>query len=519
MLKLKNIILMIFLSVGFLLISINNVNAYSVDGPFPPDLDTLYPLLRSYQTDVIILHNGTTYYALASAGGSHTSNINSNYITSGLEGTYGFNNFTNFFGISSLSGTGDVFKYVDNSWTTLCTFCTIPSGPVDMSFNANTFVYAWLKGPSIASSYSWTGNNNFNNPFIGTSDLFYINYNLNHYASVMNYFDTSSAYSYLTSPTNIYASHNSFTSDELTLNYEYLLDFNMYMYKVEDTSDENRMVGARFNYDFQNDNNYELGFILTYKASYNWDDDLNIATPILVVQAKTKTGTYKCNAYSVKVDNLSDVSYQQYVNCPSVALTSDEDDFIDIIVQGFNDTTINNNMTNINYNILFSTDESYFGISPILKRVTDIEPVPIIPDDSPDNNDIINGITDINDTINSGALPDNLSNLVDFAGYLPPGPVDSILTLPLTFMNNYYSAFTSSSCNPVVVPFPFLENQYFSLPCGNTLINNMGFINWWETIGAIFGGYCLYKYLLNLYKWVDRTLTFRENTLPDWGGA
>lgn len=214
MLKLKNIIIMIFLSVGCLLISLNSVNAYSVDGPFPPELDTLYPLLKSYQTDVIILHNGTTYYALATAGGSHTSNINSNYISFGLEGTIGFNNFTNFYGISSLSGTGDVFKYVNNSWTTLCTFCTIPSGPVDMSFNSNIFVYAWLKGPSIASSYSWTGNN-WTNPNDFTNVMFNIGYNLNHYKSALAYFDTSSAYSYLTTPHGVYASHIGFTSDDL----------------------------------------------------------------------------------------------------------------------------------------------------------------------------------------------------------------------------------------------------------------------------------------------------------------
>ena len=522
MLKLKNIIITIFLSVGFLFLGITNVLAVDPYGPgMLPELDTLFPNIPSYYKSVVIFYNGTTYYAYATSTTDLVSNVNSNYIPSGLLGVIGFNNFSNYYGVSSIgSGTGHVYKYVNNSWSQLCGWCTIPSGPVDLAFGVDTYVYAFLKGPSVATSYSWTGNN-WTNPNDHTNNMFNIGYNLNHYKSAMAYFDTSSAYSYLTTPHGVYASHTGFSTDDLEVsNYvNQLNDFNLYMYKAEDTSDEYRMIGARFNYDFQAANNYELGFILTYKSSYDWDDDLNIATPILVVQAKTKSGTYKCDAYSVKVDATSDIAYQNYVNCPSIALTDDNDDFIDIIVQGFNDTTINSSMTNYDYNVLFSTDESYFGISPILKKVTDTAPVPIGPDDTPDDNDIVNGITDINDSINSGALPDNLSDLVDFAGYLPPGPVDSILTLPLTFMNNYYSAFTSSSCNPVVVPIPFLDNQYFNLPCGNTLINNMGVSNWWETIGAIFGGYCLYKYLVNLYKWVDSTLTFRENTWPDWGGA
>ena len=43
------------------------------------------------------------------------------------------------------------------------------------------------------------------------------------------------------------------------------------------------------------------------------------------------------------------------------------------------------------------------------------------------------------------------------------------------------------------------------------------FMDW---VGLIVSGFILFSYLLKLYKWVDDTLTFRENNhFGDWGGV
>ena len=118
----------------------------------------------------------------------------------------------------------------------------------------------------------------------------------------------------------------------------------------------------------------------------------------------------------------------------------------------------------------------------------------------------------INDT-----SPPDTSGLGGSAGWLPAGPVDSIINLPLTFFQGLNNAM-STSCSPVNVPLPFV-NQSVQLPCVNTLFNQInGFSTWWNAMGLIAAAFILYKYLIHLYQWVDNTLTFRENNWQDWGG-
>lgn len=124
-----------------------------------------------------------------------------------------------------------------------------------------------------------------------------------------------------------------------------------------------------------------------------------------------------------------------------------------------------------------------------------------------------------------GKLNDNLTNedspdldaLEDSTGWLPPGPVDSILNLPLTFFNNLISNL-SKTCQPVNIPLPYV-NKHLSLPCISTLYEQIGattFLNW---VGLIVGTIILYNYLLNLYKWVDDTIQMKDNSVDDWGGV
>lgn len=123
-------------------------------------------------------------------------------------------------------------------------------------------------------------------------------------------------------------------------------------------------------------------------------------------------------------------------------------------------------------------------------------------------------IGDLENSITSEDGP-NLDAIEDSSGWLPPGPVDSILNLPLTFLNNLISNL-SKTCAPVSIPIPFV-NQSFQLPCISSLYDSMGitsFVNW---VGLISGTLILYYYLLSLYKWVDNTIQMKDNN--DWGGV
>ena len=143
------------------------------------------------------------------------------------------------------------------------------------------------------------------------------------------------------------------------------------------------------------------------------------------------------------------------------------------------------------------------------------------------NNTIINQNTTIIDQNNQ--TNDKLNTIVDNSSpdlgglnnsntWLPQGPVDSIIMLPLNFINTLISKI-GSSCTPVRLPFPFVENKYLTLPCMFTIFDEIeNFSTLYDLIGVIGSVYLLYNYLIRFYKWIDDTLSFRENNWQDWGG-
>lgn len=126
-------------------------------------------------------------------------------------------------------------------------------------------------------------------------------------------------------------------------------------------------------------------------------------------------------------------------------------------------------------------------------------------------------LKDLNNNITSEVGP-NLGGLNNSAGWLPAGPVDSILNLPLSLFNNL-STSLGNTCQPVELPVP-LVNSTIILPCMNTIYNDIGISTWVNAIGVIASAFILFSYLAKLYKWVDDTLTFRENNhIDNWGGV
>ena len=118
----------------------------------------------------------------------------------------------------------------------------------------------------------------------------------------------------------------------------------------------------------------------------------------------------------------------------------------------------------------------------------------------------------------------DISGLDNMVGWLPPGPVDSIINLPLSFFNALTNTL-SGTCRNVTLTIPFV-NQTLTLYCFDAYMTQYldHFGTFWNLVGFIVSIFILYNYLLSLYKWVDDTLTFRENNLPgyygdNWGGG
>lgn len=141
-------------------------------------------------------------------------------------------------------------------------------------------------------------------------------------------------------------------------------------------------------------------------------------------------------------------------------------------------------------------------------------------------NQVQQEIQQTQDTITDSTSPD-VSDMTNLAGYLPPGPLDSVLNLPLSILNSLNSKL-SSSCTPLSLTLPFV-NLPLNIPCLSTIFNQIAGLNvLWESIGVILGALIMYKYLTYLYNWVDDVTSLKhtrarlfgaKSDADNWGGV
>lgn len=130
--------------------------------------------------------------------------------------------------------------------------------------------------------------------------------------------------------------------------------------------------------------------------------------------------------------------------------------------------------------------------------------------------DTNNKLDDLNNSIKDETPPDT-SEFGDVSGWLPAGPVDSILTLPLNVLNSISNSL-NSNCNSVNLPLPFIDKE-LSLMCGTEFYKNIsGLSMFLNTLFTILGGITLYKYFVYLYNWIDRIVSLKEKD-EKWGAT
>ena len=107
------------------------------------------------------------------------------------------------------------------------------------------------------------------------------------------------------------------------------------------------------------------------------------------------------------------------------------------------------------------------------------------------------------------------SQIDGLVGYLPPGPLDSIINLPLSMLNSMQQNL-QLTCAPLSFPVPFVPAR-FEIPCISTLYEKMGATTLINSLGTILATIILYKYFLYLYNWVDNILSLKSARLKGWG--
>lgn len=137
------------------------------------------------------------------------------------------------------------------------------------------------------------------------------------------------------------------------------------------------------------------------------------------------------------------------------------------------------------------------------------------------NQTIINNQNQINDFLTDDTPPSaDTSVLSGSAGWLPAGPVDSLLTLPITLAQGILDVFTGNhQCRPISLPLslgPYSFN--LDIPCMDSYFSLASVNIIWNAVGVIISAFVIYSTLKWLYTFVDETLSFRENNSGLWGG-
>lgn len=130
---------------------------------------------------------------------------------------------------------------------------------------------------------------------------------------------------------------------------------------------------------------------------------------------------------------------------------------------------------------------------------------------SGDNN---NTNTSVENLLTDSSAPD-LNVFSNLGSLLPPGPIDSILTLPLKMLNSILNAL-SGQCTPITLNLPYV-NKNVTLNCINDFYNNIGASTFFNITGSIASTLMLLKYFMFLYNWIDNILRLGHNKVKAWG--
>lgn len=188
-------------------------------------------------------------------------------------------------------------------------------------------------------------------------------------------------------------------------------------------------------------------------------------------------------------------------------------------------------LSNSNGNSITSTNSFRWNYSYLKQINSTIDIGPIINNQTQNTQEITKKLDEQNKTSKGifGKLKDlfnwltnnddaDVTGAGDVAGWLPAGPIDSIINLPLTMLNNINSSL-NKTCSPLEVNLPYV-NKTVEIPCLNTIFNQItGMNSFWTWVGLISSVLILYRYLIELYKYYDRLTTLQANFISDWGGV
>lgn len=126
-------------------------------------------------------------------------------------------------------------------------------------------------------------------------------------------------------------------------------------------------------------------------------------------------------------------------------------------------------------------------------------------------------VNDVNDTLNDGSVDSDAigaigSNLPETVGVL-----SSIINLPIRFFQVLLNALNTTTCPVISFKLPFVGNQV-TIPCVRNLLDQIGALDFYETIGTMVGGLLMFKYTIFLGKTFQKMSDLESTNNQTWGG-
>lgn len=176
----------------------------------------------------------------------------------------------------------------------------------------------------------------------------------------------------------------------------------------------------------------------------------------------------------------------------------------------------------------YKAPSSYqIGISKNMNIVCEPNNGTIIENNNQNTQDIINnqnqnqaqtnqGLNNINDSLNNSNVDTSTFgdtfDITEMNTWLPAGPIDSIINLPLNLMNSLVSNLSNNTCNSISLTLPFVD-EVITLPCASELASKMKIKPFLDLLGIPASTLLLYHYFIYLYGWYTDNISLRSRKL------
>lgn len=302
--------------------------------------------------------------------------------------------------------------------------------------------------------------------------------------------------------TNVNINNSNF--DVVPLAYYYVYTANVESNVVYTTSFS---ITLKYHYDIYNNANYTFAKNKDKYVYAVYNDYINSYTCSISKDTISKYSNY----YVEDIDISCSYNFKQNVSNAYVSLgLNGQPTWVNYGLNSFNGKVVNNLYATITNAKTLKYNDSSSVIIDQNNKIIDQQQ-----EQNKTSKGILSKITSIFDWLTNKDSAD-VSGANKIAGYLPPGPLDSIINLPLTFFQNLNTNL-SKTCTPLDVPIPYL-NKTIQIPCINNIFNQIdGLPNLWNWVGTIMSIFILYRYLIALYKYYDDLTTLKANFISDWG--